>query len=440
MAVRLEFLTQDQQEIDLAKRYWAMDEEGSYLERVGDLLPFREITLPGSVAKYVRQICWAYDENQVCPECDEELRINGRGDAKKTPQRSSHPCNDCQEDQRKEQKERDAAERAELEKRLEPYIASMRAKTISYSDLTDDAVVVLQAIDSLIGPQLTRGTFSRSECYELTPMGADDFIGRLYKQGVLADDPTAAKPEAYFLKDGSVWQKNSLVRYFLPPDSAVGRGEEAFSILLGREFSDTEALTNLWLDYAVTDVMKYLQHQCATHNQDLEIEAIEKIKGTVRHGLRKYSVAQLWFIVWKVSRDAAALASRTYYNHEKATATIPTKIRKQLEIADQGSELRNDWSRPEPHIAGSLGMVFNSLFGLDEHSKGADVLKMFARLGERINRGVELDELAAAFMRETLDSQNSLPALEAFAEMIRTGLTTEDALMETINGNPEMFR
>lgn len=440
MAVRLEFLTQDQQEIDLAKRYWAMDEEGAYLERVGDLLPFREITQSGGVGKYVRQICRAYDENQICAVCNEVMRINGRADAKKTLQRSCRPCDDCQETQREEQEKREAAERAELEKQLAPYIARARAAVISYLDLADDTVLILQAIDALISPRLTQGTFSRSECDELTPMGADDFLDRLYAQGVLYDDPAAASPEAYFLKDGAVWHKKALTRYFLPPDADIGRGEEAFNVLLEREFSDTEALTNLWLDYAVTDVMRYLLYQCSVHNQELEFEAIEKIEGTVRHGLRKYSVAQMWFIMWKVVRDAAALASRTYYTHEKATATIPTKIRKQLEIADQGSELRNDWSRPEPHIAGSLGMVFNSLFGLDEFSKGTEVLEMFARLNNRRSGDAELHELAAAFMKETLEGQSALPALEAFAEIIRSGLSTEEALMETVHRHSELFR
>lgn len=65
MAVRLEFLTQDQQAIDFAKRYWAMDHEGAFQERLVDLLPFRMITLPSAVAKYVREICRAYDGSRL---------------------------------------------------------------------------------------------------------------------------------------------------------------------------------------------------------------------------------------------------------------------------------------------------------------------------------------------------------------------------------------
>ena len=47
MAVRLEFLTQEPDERALATRYWAVDEEGVFLERVADLVPFREIIQSG---------------------------------------------------------------------------------------------------------------------------------------------------------------------------------------------------------------------------------------------------------------------------------------------------------------------------------------------------------------------------------------------------------
>ncbi len=286
MTVRLEFATQDPQEIELAKRYWAMDEDGVYLERVADLLPFREVNQSGALAKYVRQFCRAYDENQVCHVCNGEMRISGRSEAKKLPQRSSRPCGNCQELQREEEEKRVAANRAELEARLAPYIARARNEVICYADLPDDSVLILQAIEALIGPRLLAGTFSRGDCADLTPMGADDFIDRLYGQGVLVDDPSAADPNVYYLQDGQLWHKKAFTRYFLPPDTNMGRGEEAFIVLRDREFTDVEALTNLWLDYSAADVMRYLHYQCSMHGQDLSPEAIEKIEGAVRHGLR----------------------------------------------------------------------------------------------------------------------------------------------------------
>ena len=70
MAVRLEFFTQDPQEIELAKRYWAMDGEGAYIEKVSDLVPFRKLTQSSFVSSHVRQWCLAYDENQRCCLCN----------------------------------------------------------------------------------------------------------------------------------------------------------------------------------------------------------------------------------------------------------------------------------------------------------------------------------------------------------------------------------
>ncbi|WP_374439251.1 hypothetical protein [Pseudomonas panipatensis] len=440
MAVRLKFQTTDSQEIELAKRYWAMDEEGTYLERVADLLPFREINQASMVAKFVRQICTAYDENQICPKCDGQIQIGGRAEAKKSLQHSYLPCEDCQKLQQEEKQKQEAKERAELEAKLAPHITRAREMTISYSELPDDAVLILQAIHALVGPRLTQGAFSLGDCEGLTPQGTGGLIDRLYKQDILQDDPSAAEPGTYYLQEGALWFSKASARYFLPPDPDLGGSQAALNTLLDRKLSNSVALTDLWLDHAVTDVMCYLEYQCDVHNHVLDAADIEKIKATVRHGMRKYSVAQMWFIMWKVTRDAAALASRSYYNSETAAATIPNKIRKQLEIADQGTEPRNEWTRPEPHITGSLGMEFYSHFGLDEYSRGTEALAMFDRLDGKDSSDVDLHALAAAFMKTTLEKERALFALGAFAEMVRAGLTTEDALKEAIDRNPGLFQ
>ena len=400
---------------------------------MAELLPFRDITKPGVVAKYIREICQAFDENQSCPVCDGAMPINGRADVKKTPRRAYQTCDICLERRGKELAGRRAAERAELERHLGPHIYDMQNKTVSYKGFTDDTIIVLQAISILIGPRLLLGTFCLSDCEQLTPMGARDFIDRLYTEEVLVDDPTDAPNGTYLVEKGKLLIKKSTARYLLPPDTGRGREPEAIRELFDREFSDANALTNLWLDFAVTDVMRYMDNQCSLHNHDLDQEAIQKVEGLVRHGLRTFSVSQMWFIIWKVTRDAAALASRIYYSHEKATATIPTKIHKQLEAAYQGATLRNDWGRPEPHIAGAIGQVFNSQFGMNELTKGAEVLRLFSAISDKRKGEGDLYKLAASFMKETLEGQDSVAALDAFAVLIRSGLSTEDAILEIVN-------
>ena len=441
MAVRLEFLTQDSEERALAMRYWATDEEGAYLERVADLVPFREIVQSGQIAKQVREYCLAFDENQSCCLCGGEVRINGRTEAKKVFQRSSTPCAPCAELQNRTRAEQAALERAEISKRLAYKIERNAAATLDYTSLPDNVVLLLLAINAVVAPRLAHGTFGMGDCDDLAPLNADKFVKQLYKDEYLLDDPSAAKAGTYFLQNGDLWLKTYQLELFLPPDKTHGRGIGALGLLNEHRFTDADSLFNLWLDYAVADVLRYLSDQCNIYSHDLEDEAIEKITSTVRHGLQTYSVAQLWSVMWKVVRDAASLANREYYNRPKAAATIPNKIRKLLEVADQQGGIQRSWDRPEHHLAGSLGMVFSNLFDIDEYSQGSHVIEMFNRLRPpaQVETEHDLQSLAEAFMRSASDGPDPWSAMEHFADKIRAGLTTEDALMEVLSQYRQMF-
>ena len=431
MAVRLEFLTTDPEEIELAERYWRMNEHGEFLEVLKDLVPFRELRQSAQLTKYVRELCVAYDLNHLC-ECGDPIRASGRTDLKKSAGRSLRSCHECLQTAQREKDAQEAAERAELDAHLAAHIDWMKRRTISYEELSDDAVLILRALYASVGPRLWQGRFKHDDCSDLAPYDCGSFVNRLYRQGVLGDDPEHAWKGTYFLDEGKVRIRLEYAHLFLSPDEDFGSGEEAFSLLLNREFTDADALSNLWLDYACTDVTWYLMDQCDLHTQQIYPEDFVKIQALIRDGLRTYSVAQMWFIMWKVARDAAALSRRTYYSQQSATATIPTKIRKQLELADKDGNLRDTWKRSNHHIAGTLGTVFDQLFAIDENSPGARVLSMFEQICKPIESDNELDDLAASFMKDTLETNTSLPALEAFAEMIRSGLTTEEALIETV--------
>lgn len=441
MAVRLEFLTQDSEEVALATRYWSMDDEGTYLERVADMVPFRDIQQSGQIAKRVREFCIAFDENQRCCLCGNPLAVNGRAEVKKFYQISSSPCENCAYDQRQKLAEQQAREQDQVSKMLADLAKRSASITLNYAELPDDVVLVLLAINALVAPRLAEGTFGIGDCEDLAPQNGDELVIKLVSKRYLVQDYSAAKPGTYYLKEGDLWHKTYQLELFLPPDVIHGRGLGALNFLQERVFSDTEALTNLWLDYAVGDVLHYLFDQCSTYNHDLDQEAVDKVKRTVRHALHTYSVSQLWSLMWRVVRDAASLANREYYNRPKATATIPNKIRKLLEAADQQGGVIKSWDRPQSHIAGSLGMVFSNLFGIDEHSQGADVIASFSRLGSSSGTGSsdELRSLADGFMRRALDGPDPWVALEHFANNIRAGLTTEEAILEVVSQHGDVF-
>lgn len=441
MAVRLEFLTQDPDERALATRYWAADEEGVFLERVADLVPFREIIQSGQIAKKVREYCDAFDENQTCNICNGPVRINGRADVKKVPQSSPLPCESCTDEQNRRRAELEVQEQAEVNRRLARIVEQNASTTLDYSELPDNVVLILLAINAVVAPRLADGTFGIGDCEDLAPWDPGLFIRQLHRERYLLADPRTVKPGTYYLCDGELWYKTYQLELFLPPDITLGRGIGALDLLGEHHFSNPEALIKLWLDYSVGDVLRYLFDQCRIYNHDLDDEAIDRIKSTVRHGLHTYSVSQLWSVMWKVVRDAASLANREYYNRPKATATIPNKIRKLLEIADQQGGISRGWDRPESHIAGSLGMVFSNVFAVDEYSPGVKVIEIFNRIGRstQLQDEEKLSSLTDSFMRSALDGPSPWLVMSHFADKIRDGLTTEDAMVEVFNQHSEMF-
>ncbi len=438
MAVRLEFLTQDPEEIALATRYWAMSEDGVYLEKVSALVPFREITQSGMISKHVRSFCQAFDENQACNKCKGPVLVTSRADAKRQFQHSVTPCEACSEVLQREELARHRAAEIELQNQLTSRIDYMRTVSISYADLTDDQRFILLAIDALITPRLAHSAFTESDCEALAPWEGTSYLKRLFRAGVICDDPEAARSGTYYLHDGKLQAITSSLQFFLPPDELLGRGAEALETVTERQLTDAEAMFNLWLDYAVGDVLRYLLDQCRIYNHDLDYEDIEKIKATLRFGLHTYSVSQLWFVMWKVVRDAASLANREYYNRPKAAATIPNKIRKQIELADKHKGIDRYWDRPEHHIAGSLGMAFLTLFEVDEYTEGKHALASFAQLSAQASAG-EVQGMANHFMQGALNRNVSLWAMEQFAGLIRAGFDTNGALDELVRLNPETF-
>ena len=438
MAVKLKLLTQDLDEIALATRYWAMNEEGVYLEKVSELVPFREITQAGLIAKYVRTLCNAVDQNQACRKCKGPILITSRTEAKKRFQISLRPCADCLDTLQKEELERQRLEEIELQTQLARRTESMRSASISYADLTDDQRFILLAIDALVSPRLAHATFTEGDCETLAPWEGKSYLSRLFRAGVICDYPQAAPPGTYYLHGTELRAHMSYVQFFMPPDTLLGRGVEALESIIDTPFTDGEAMTNLWLDYAVGEVIRYLADRCRVYRLELDDESLEKIKANIRFALHRYSIRELWFVMWKVVKDAASLANHEYFNRYKAAATIPNKVRKQIELADKQGGIDRYWDRPKDHIAGSLGMAFRTLFEIDELTPGNQALATFAQLGAPANND-ELHSVASNFMQGALSNNVPLPAMEQFAELILAGFDTPCALEELAKFDPDTY-
>lgn len=443
MAIRLELHTEDPEEITFIQRYWATDEYGAFVEKVNDLVPFREITQGGAIAAFVRQRCTAYDENQPCKSCAEPIEISSRSEFKKQPPvRPFAMCNACQQAALARRREREIEAAAELATRLADYAQALSGQTCDYRALEDDLALVLLALEAAITPRLTTGTFSVGDCEALCAGAAEPYLQRLLEAGVLMECPLAAEPGTYYLKDGSLWIRRAQAVYALAPDPDLAPATSVLEVVANRDLSNGPALAQLWLDYALQDVMHYFMSECDTYNHDLCAEELLDIQSSFRSALGTYSVAQLWSVAWRVVRDAASLANRTYYNREKAAATLPGKVRRHMEKVGREAVPLRAWARREDHPAGTLGMVFWELFEIDENTSGADALAMFARLGLQ----TELPASEAALLGPATElmqaavAENRVPQiLLEFAALIESGVSVPEAIRSMSKNNSALI-
>lgn len=424
MAIRLQLLTEDPKEIELIQRYWAMDEFGQFLEKVNALSEVLQLPQGVTMAAFMRERCRAFDENQVCPECDEWVEIRNRSQAAKGALRSTMLCTRCQEDRDAIAREVEKNNAAQLEARLAEYRRQQACHVVDYAAVTDAQALLLLALDRAVTPRLTLAGFTLADCRGLAPRYLDDFLKTLKDAGVLLEDPSKAKPGTYYWKGDEVWVVSAQVAYLLMPGAASVDGDEVIRLLSERTYTDVDGIFNLWLDYAIADVMRYLSDHCKWYGHELAEQEWEEIKSSLRSGLQTYSISQLWFVAWKVVKDAASLASHQYYNRAKAAATIPGKIRRYLEkVKRESLELRS-WSRPEHQPAGTLGMLFDELFGIDEHTSGLAASTRIAHVtGQECALGADA-ELGAP-IRELMINALALDAgasvMLRFAELIRAG-------------------
>ncbi|MBV4481538.1 hypothetical protein [Pseudomonas khavaziana] len=424
MAIKLQMLTEDPKEIELIERYWAVDESGQYLEKVSALTDVIEMAPGVTLASFIRQRCNAFDDNQVCPKCAELIEIKNRSEAKKVPQRSSKLCTLCQNDQDAIALAAKKTKAAELERQLAEYVGMQSTRTVDYSALPDAQVLLLLALNRAVTPRLTNGGFRLGDCRGLAPWYVGDFMLQLRETGLVLDDPSKASPGTYYWEGDEIWVLGDQVVYRLAPDAASRSADEVIRSLPDRIYTDADGLFNLWLDYAVADVMRYLGAECELYNHDLSEQELAEIKSTMRAALHTYSVSQLWSVAWKVVRDAASLANREYYNRSKAAATIPGKIRRNLEKVQRESIELKAWSRPEHHPAGTLGMVLGEILGVDENTSGHRVSSLIAWLtGQACSPAIEaaLDEPIRELMTLALSHDIGASVMLRFAEMIRAG-------------------
>ncbi|MFK3795050.1 hypothetical protein [Pseudomonas sp. NPDC088444] len=305
--------------------------------------------------------------------------------------------------------------------------------------MSDDHALLLLALNVALSPRLGSAAFSVNDCTALAPLDVGAFIDKLEMAHAIREAPLDAMPGTYFLRYGELMFHTRALSYRLTPDIHLGANDEALSLLIEREYADASALFNLWLDFATADAMRYFFDKCTAFNHDLDAKQYSEVRSTLREALKTLSVSQVWFVAWKCVKDAASLARLVYYTEERATATLPGKVRRTLEKAEKEGTVIRKWDRPDHQPSGALGMLFTELFGIDEDTPGADVLALLnASRAEHCEpqNAMLPPEAVRRWLCEALANDTGPQMLERFAGLIRDGYDVDGAVHALLAPTP----
>ncbi|UFH48942.1 hypothetical protein [Pseudomonas sp. KNUC1026] len=440
MNITLHMLTDDPEIAVLAERYWAIDADGRFQERVRDLLPFRDLRQSSQVTQLLREHCRVFDENQRCPRCQAAIEINSRSAVRSSLAGAHRPCDPCAARLGEAMLQARAQEERDLAEQLQAYMQAQPVSAPSYSALADDSALLLLALDAVLAPRLCTAEFRTTECHGLAPAHVPQFLDRLRLAGVLREEPSKASEGTYYLKNGNLVGRPASKVYALAPAPSGEALPALIKAQHGRLFDDAPRLYDLWLDYSVADCMAYFEVQAALYAHELFEEERAEICSILRVGLEHYCVAQLWSVIWRVVRDAASLARHTYYNRAKAAATIPGKLRRYIERARREALEVRCWRRPEQQPAGTLGMVFEDLFGLSENSAGSLAWAAFSHRSETwacLPSEPETGALARRLMIRSLSADQALASIKQVGEALASGVPLEHALAQALERLPD---
>ena len=329
--------------------------------------------------------------------------------------------------------------------KLEAMGAINLSRDLSYASIGDDDAILLLALGKTLGPSRLEKEFYLSDCKSLVPYGAEEFVSRLYRDGLLIDDPGHAKKGAYFFKGEDVWHYRNKVAYRVVPDRLLGAGIEAQDkFLANRAYTDGPALKRLWLAYASSDCMAYLVNQINCYGIQIPEDDWAGVAGTIETALQVHSVAEIWSVIWRVVRDVDSLSRREFYNDRKAAALIPKKLIRYFEKIKKGETQIKPWDRFHDLPAGSLGQVLYDVFGIDENTPGAHIAKIFAEDKKSKEESEDLlteslRDTANDVMRSALDCGLVPEMLYFFAKGIRQGESINGALLVAIKEYPQLL-
>jgi len=250
-----------------------------------------------------------------------------------------------------------------------------QGRTLDYSRLPADRLLILEAINDWSGQAIAQGGAFRftyggdDPCCESTSE-------RAYLIKTLHDHPHVAYPVSGFSlgdDDGLRFSYEQSSFRVLP--HTTGSFSHAIGIAESQRISDVQVAMQLWVTCATESCLEYLRDQLAQLSLFMQADEEAAADSITRSALRShFSIGQVRNAMWRVAREVATLSKRQFWNNEKAAMQVPKKLDRVLTDAVSKVAGWEAYSRPEHQPLGAVLSLFLKRFDVSDRTSGPQVL------------------------------------------------------------------
>lgn len=377
------FLTDNEAQNTLCLRYWSVDATGKWSETFDKLVSDSGLG-KWDLTNMLKSACRAYLPHVRCRACEVPIQVGTRseyapltGRLQALGKRSRPPlCTHCNAAALAANREADLFAQQQHRERITGVLKRLheKASPIDYGSLSYVQSCLLYAtlVAANVGPddQVLTPLASVTGALAPTPALSEEIYTRLFNDGIilpaLSSDPNAF---SHSEETGSVTIDIRMGAWTLADDVAGRSMDEIFCVLFERlEQPEPQAVEELWYLVAENECKRYFVSQCERYRFIQPDVYSSKVAAAVRHYLDRFSIGQVWNIIYYVLKDLAALSQERTYARQHIYNMIPGSIRRYADYRLANDKSIRPWRRPPPTTESWLTSIL-----LDKVLKGGDI-------------------------------------------------------------------
>jgi hypothetical protein len=339
--IQLEFTTTDNDIIQVCTCYWKLDEQMNFTYKLTDLANMQNLS-SRELSKFVSQSCRALSIKDACSGCATPYVYKNRSDFQQRVRyvHTDWLCPTCIEQERARQKALQIAEEERQRELVNSAFSSVEKIPIDLSQLTfEDAVYLLSLIrlaasedfSHLIPLRLTTEPLAPTENF------SREVILQLFHHKLIYISPKSTIDAFVFDSEYPERFYSDRVSWELPMSSKSENSqdliEELETVFRNGDWPESwrSEWQALWKKIALQECLQYLEVGLNEHG--LSLNPGEKTYLIFNGALEQYSIAQVYNMIWRAVRDAAAFYVRERVPKQHAANTVVGSIQRQADRA-----------------------------------------------------------------------------------------------------------